>query len=68
MNVVIKTGKEYIKENGVPWCDFKLYRIKNDLHKMWLSAIRRLIILNKQKRSQLTVILKELSQNEHKKK
>ena len=47
--------REHICHDGIPWCDFKLYRKKRDLKEIYMQALRRLILLNKQNRSMIMV-------------
>ena len=61
MSDIIVRNKKFIKENrGVPWCDFSVYRKHDNLNHIFLQAIRRLIILNKQKRSEIQSIIKAI--------
>ena len=61
MKEIITRNKQFIRENGgVPWCDFKVSRKNSALYHKWLQAIRRLIILNKQRRSNILQLKKEI--------
>ena len=50
--------------HGIPQCDFKVYRKQRNLRDIFVQALRRLIIINKQKRSQITH-LKNLTYDLH---
>lgn len=47
-----------VRLHGTPWCDFKVFRKERNLNEIFLQALRRLILLNKQKRSQVQLIKK----------
>ena len=40
-----------VRLSGIPLCDFKVYRKERDLREIFVQALRRLILLNKQRRS-----------------
>jgi len=50
MKNLIDHYRELVKRNGVPTCDFKVYRKERNLQDIFLQALRRLILVNKQKR------------------
>jgi len=50
MKNLIDHYRELVKRNGVPTCDFKVYRKERNLQEIFLQALRRLILVNKQKR------------------
>lgn len=51
MKNLIEHYREVVKKNGVPTCDFKIYRKERNLQEIFVQALRRLILVNKQKRS-----------------
>ena len=56
MGKIIERNRQFIKDHGgVPWCDFKMYRgrKKMDLNLVFMQCLRRIIVLNKQKRSDI---------------
>ena len=69
MNEIIVRNKHFIREHGgVPWCDFKASRRNSALYLRWMQAIRRLIILNKQRRSDILHLKKEIEKSSIEKK
>ena len=53
MKNIIDHYTEYVKRHSTPWCDFKVYRRHRNLKDIFVQALRRLILVNKQKRSQI---------------
>ena len=62
MAALVRKYKALVKQQGVPECDFKVYRKTRNLSEIFLQALRRLILLNKQKRSQINKLKKVASQ------
>ena len=53
MKAITEHYLELVRHNSVPMCDFKVYRKERNLHDIFVQALRRLILLNKQKRHQV---------------
>ena len=56
MKSIHKTNVSFIKYNDgmPPWCDFKIHYLrKQNQYKMFRELLKRIIILNKQKRSKI---------------
>ena len=62
MKNIIDHYTEYVKRHSTPWCDFKVYRRHRNLKDIFVQALRRLILVNKQKRSQIQT-LKKIQEN-----
>ena len=58
MKNIIEHYRAHARTNGTPWCDFKVYRKERNLKDIFVQALRRLILINKQKRSQISIIKK----------
>ena len=53
MSEIIKEYKNRCKIQGIPECDFKVYRKKRNLQEIFVQALRRQVLLNKKKRSKI---------------
>ena len=53
MKAITEHYLELVRHNGMPMCDFKVYRKERNLHDIFVQALRRLILLNKHKRHQM---------------
>ena len=51
MKAIIKKYKDRCHHQGIPECDFKVYRKKRNLQEIFVQALRRQVLLNKKKRS-----------------
>ena len=47
-----------VSRSGVPTCDFKVYRKERNLQEIFVQALRRLILINKQRRSKVSILVK----------
>ena len=50
---IIKEYRNRYKHYGIPECDFKVYRRKRNLQEIFVQALRRQVLLNKKKRSDI---------------
>ena len=53
MSEIIKEYTNRCKLQGIPECDFKVYRKKRNLQEIFVQALRRQVLLNKKKRSDI---------------
>jgi hypothetical protein len=56
MRCIFDHYKSKVSRSGVPTCDFKVYRKERNLSEIFVQALRRLILINKQKRSKVSVL------------
>lgn len=55
MKAIVGKYSKFVKEEGLPECDFKVYREKKNMREIFVQALRRQVLLNMKKRSNLSI-------------
>ena len=61
MKAIIQKYKSNVNENGLPDCDFKVFRQKKNMRDIFVQALRRQVLLNMKKRSDIRKFQRQLA-------